>query len=1071
MARTFDRWLLLKRTLGFYKSKLIWLALSCALTVMVLSGSLFIGDSVKGSLKRLAEDRCGQVEVAVFNSLNWFRADRAKIINSNKQGLTAAIINLDAQAENPSVNSISLSLYGVDDDFFQLAPISQVSKAIEEGKVYLNKKAAKELGCKVGDTLILSFFKPSFLPLDAPLTRHREGRVTTRVQVADFLSPSEFGNFDYRTTQTITANAFVSRQFLAKKLERAGFANCLLSNGSKEIIEKIKDSFDLIDLGLELRQGKQAELTSRGIFLSPNVVKAAAATGFEKEDIYTYFVNEIRCKEKSVPYSFVAGMSGAPLPKDIKDNELVVNDWLAKRLDCRVGDELELKAFRLNPIGHLYDETSKFKVRKIIPLAGAASDPSLMPPFPGMKDAKSCDDWEPGIPIELDLVGDDDEKYWEQYKGTPKAFCTLQRAQQLWSTRFGSLTAIRFPKNTIADVETKLKAHLPIRELGFRVRDLYKESTVGVNKAVDFSGLFIGLSFFVIVAALILCNLLFGFYLDERQSEIGLYRVLHFSESWLRFQLLWELLYCFLLGAIPGLVCGLAYAWLVLHLLGTIWQGAVNTQQITLIANLPTALIALFITLFVTFFTFWWKLRSFSQKAKATQLIGAEQVEVPQTEGYLQSGLILSILSLLVVTLFPPQGEIAKVAAFFIAGFMFLAGSTQLSLWFLVYLSSAAETFSLGTLALRNSLRRLDRSKAVIRLMACAIFLILAVTVNRKGMLKDPFVKTSGTGGFALFVQTTLPMTGDLNTTFGRRELKLSKLGKKVKVVPLPSSGGNEASCLNLNRVIRPKLLGIDISAFKGRFNFQGTLDGVAEGWECLSHSFSDDKVIPVVADAEVIMWSLGKGLGKDLLFENSQGETYKLRFVGGLSSSIFQGNVLVSRKNFYRLYPESSGYNTMLLDVPAKEVKETRETLAKALSRLGWQMQSCAERLAKFNSVQNTYLSIFLALGGLSLILGIVGLAILLKRNILERQKELYILNALKFSDNDIRKILFYEHFYLFASATICGLVSSALALIPALQSATGLIPWWEMSAFVAIILAAGFAILLSIVRVVQLS
>ena len=1030
---------------------------------MVLSGSLFIGDSVKGTLKRLALNRRGTVKVALFNELNWFRANRAKVLNEMGQGKHAAIIAMAAQAENPTKSSISISLYGVDDDFFALGPVAKNKVVLEDGKIYLNESAAKELNCKKGETINVSFFKATFLPLDAPLTNTRDSRVTTRFEVGGILSAKDFGDFDYRTIQTIGPKGFVPRQHLATKLERAGFANCLLTNDERELFQRISKSFELVDLGLQLRKGFLTELMSKSIFISPFLVKAARATGLQREEIYTYFVNEIRKGDRSVPYSFVAGTSGGPLSAGLADDELKVNEWLAQRLKCQRGDELTLKAFRLNPLGRLYEESAKFKVHSIIPITGAAADKNLMPPFPGMKNAQSCDDWEPGIPIDLDKVKDDDEKYWEKYKGTPKAFCKLTRAQHLWSTRFGSMTAIRFPNNSVNEVTEAIRKNLDLSQMGFKVRNLLEESTVGVNKAVDFSGLFIGLSFFVIIAALILCNLLLGFYLDERQSEIGLFRVLHFTEGWLSHQLLAEGLLCFFLGGLPGITLGIAYAYLILTLLSTLWQGAVNTQQIGLIVNLPTVFISLAITLAIVALTFYWKLRKYAHFAMASQLQGRDKFSIPSRSGYFKTGTLFLLFSIVVVTLFPLKGEVAKIAAFFIGGFLLLIASTQLCLWALLCFSDESDDFSMKSLALKNSLRRMDRSKAVIRLIACAIFLILAVTVNRKGLLKDPFDMKAGTGGFTFFVETTLPMTGDLNSDFGRKELKLRNLSSKVHILPLPSSSGNEASCLNLNRVIRPRLLGVDPKAFQGRFNIKEKLEEVAEGWQCLLHEFAEPRVIPVVADSEVIMWALGKGLGQDLEYENSRGQKYKLRFVGGLSGSIFQGNVLVSMDNFYKLCPESSGYRTLLVDSPKAELEMTKATLVTALSRLGGQVQTCAKRLAKFNGVQNTYLSIFLALGGLSMILGCVGLAILLRRNIIEREDEFFIMRTLKFSKAQLRFIVFYEHIMLFGGGACCGLLSAALALVPATSSATGLIPWKEMLLFLSIILITGIVTLYS--------
>ena len=51
------------------------------------------------------------------------------------------------------------------------------------------------------------------------------------------------------------------------------------------------------------------------------------------------------------------------------------------------------------------------------------------------------------------------------------------------------------------------------------------------------------------------------------------------------------------------------------------------------------------------------------------------------------------------------------------------------------------------------------------------------------------------------------------------------------------------------------------------------------------------------------------------------------------------------------------------------------------------------AERLAEFHAVENTYLSTFQTLGGLGLLVGTVGLAAVLLRNVLERRRELALL------------------------------------------------------------------------------
>ena len=69
---------------------------------------------------------------------------------------------------------------------------------------------------------------------------------------------------------------------------------------------------------------------------------------------------------------------------------------------------------------------------------------------------------------------------------------------------------------------------------------------------------------------------------------------------------------------------------------------------------------------------------------------------------------------------------------------------------------------------------------------------------------------------------------------------------------------------------------------------------------------------------------------------------------------------------------------------------------LEEALADSGRAASSCrAQRLAAFHRVENTYLSTFQSLGGLGLVLGTIGLAAVLLRNVLERRRELALLRA----------------------------------------------------------------------------
>jgi ABC-type antimicrobial peptide transport system permease subunit len=126
--------------------------------------------------------------------------------------------------------------------------------------------------------------------------------------------------------------------------------------------------------------------------------------------------------------------------------------------------------------------------------------------------------------------------------------------------------------------------------------------------------------------------------------------------------------------------------------------------------------------------------------------------------------------------------------------------------------------------------------------------------------------------------------------------------------------------------------------------------------------------------------------------------------------------------------------------------------------------MTAAAERLAEFNMVQDTYLSIFLALGGLGLILGTVGLGIVILRNVMERRSELALLRAVGFSRRALNRMVLSENFLLLALGVVCGTVSAIVAVLPALMSPGAGIPYvFLLVTLMAVVVSGGVWVVLA--------
>ena len=375
---------------------------------------------------------------------------------------------------------------------------------------------------------------------------------------------------------------------------------------------------------------------------------------------------------------------------------------------------------------------------------------------------------------------------------------------------------------------------------------------------------------------------------------------------------------------------------------------------------------------------------------------------------------------------------------FFLGGALLLIATLLLGYFLLLRLQRSVDTarISIPGIGLRGITRRSKRSLAVTGLLAFGIFIVFAVGANRL----DPFIpahtRSSGTGGFALYGETTVPISGDLNLPADR--IRAGLPGRELegaRFVQLRVHEGDDASCLNLNQVRNPRILAVRPNEFAemGAFSFidHPPLPEGGSPWMLLEWPI-EPGVVPAAVDQTVLTWSLHKSVGDTLTYTDEGGREFKLRLVASLENSVFQGSVLISERNFIERFPSSSGTRVFLADAPESASGDLAQTIQRALRDYGLELEPAALRLAEFNKVQNTYLSIFLLLGGLGLVLGSIGMGLVVARNVLERRGELALLRAVGFSKGLLRRILLSEHLYLLGFGLVSGLIAALAAVLP---------------------------------------
>jgi len=291
--------------------------------------------------------------------------------------------------------------------------------------------------------------------------------------------------------------------------------------------------------------------------------------------------------------------------------------------------------------------------------------------------------------------------------------------------------------------------------------------------------------------------------------------------------------------------------------------------------------------------------------------------------------------------------------------------------------------------------------------------------------------------------ESALPIYEDLNSAKGRESYAIDDAAvASVTVVPMRIRDGDDASCLNLNRALQPRILAVKPSELTERKAFR--FSSRDANWSLLERPENDGSV-PGVVDANTLKYAMQKSIGDTIEYQDEKGGSFKVRVVGEIVGSMLQGSVIVNEKAFIDRFPSAGGYRFFLIDAAPDRATAAAEEISRALQDRGLEIVSAARRLDEFNAVENTYLSIFQALGGLGLLLGTAGLAIVVARNVLERRREFGLLEAVGFKHRIVRRLVFAEHRWLIALGLLVGAISALFAVSPQLDNKGGGFPLME--------------------------
>lgn len=1088
-------WSFIRRGLAHYWRIHLAVALGVAVGTAIIAGALTVGDSLRGSLRAMTLERLAGVYEVVI-APGFFRqklADELQLAfrpaRAEVEPLLMAPGALEAPDQGRRASGVQLLGIAPGSDRFRT-----IGLRLNRNEIALTAPLAGELSVRAGDEILVRARGSAAIPAESALGRKTETTRSRRMKVAAILEPRGAARFSLFPSQQSPKNAFVALSTLQSLIDEPGRANVLLigqggapARDADPIARKLLRP-TLGDFGLELqRERGYWQLTSRGLVLPEAVLEAAdkVFADRERQPVFTYLANRLSIGERSIPYSTVSALAlpverlpqlrtsdGQPLRR-LADDEIALGAWAAEQLGAQLGDELTIEYFEPETThGAARETTARFRVAALLAEDDASTDPLWTPELPGVTDQLTIADWAPPFPFDSSRVRKADEDYWDRHRAAPKAFVSLAAGRKLWGSRFGDTTSLRIADGAASLNPLALAAALDPQELGWQVRSLRAEQLRASAGTTPFEALFLGFSFFLIAAAVMLVALLARLGVERRAAEIGILLAAGVRRARVRRWLLAEAGIVAAIGATLGIPLALGYARLMLWGLTTLWHSAVRTESLELYVAPASLALGWAAGLVVSLSAAGWAIAQVGAFEIRPLLAGRMTAEAAGGQRRRRVRLVVGGLGALAALaagaagLFS-RGE-AQIGSFFAAGAATLAAALALT----GQSSDSREVrgLSLRRLARASAAARPTRATLTAGMVAASVFLIAAIGAFRLDPAAAGATLDSGNGGFALVAESDLPIYQDLGQRAGREDLGFSREAEAAlsgaRVYALRVEPGDDASCLNLYQTARPRIVAVD-EAFRRRGGWAwaataaATPDERANPWLLLDQALPPvDGVptIPVVVDQNTAYYSLHLwGLGQALTLVDGRGAPLRLQIVGFLKNSLLQGELIVRQRDLLRHFPEADGYRRFLVECPADRAEAVSAALERSLGDYGFDVDTSTARLAEYFAVQNTYLTTFQGLGGLGLLLGTLGLAVVQFRNALERRSELALLRAVGLRPARTVGLVLWETASLLGRGVFCGVLGAAVALAPQWIGRAAGLPWQATLGALAAVTLAG--------------
>ena len=764
---------LIKKNIFLYKPFYRLIAVAVVVAVAVIVGSLVVGDSVRGTLLQRVDERLGNTETIVFSRQSFMHESIIDSLRRSREGGNPIAMRTAESSEIPAFAGMTtrgiLLMNGFVSVSGRLIPVmvwGVDDLNIEKGQAKINRALHNEINAPL-QHVVLRLPAAGIVPSGSMFVTDVY-TTSLRLELGDIVSIEQGGNISLQNEQIVPFNIFVNRAELAETMEVCGRINVILSD---RIISREEFSqawnYEISGLRVSPRHSRESgnpqlvrglrdkpamtTITSDRIFIQNQVVETLIKGDSFANRFFAYLANSIRKNEVSIPYSFITAIDLYDRISLSPNNFLIPDEIILSDYAAR-----RLSARVGDTISVSYFVSRRFRTLSVDSVFLRVS--MILPISQFAADSALRADF-PGL-SNVERCAD-----WNSDLPINMSLITDER-EEFWR-RFANTPKAIVPYATLAPrwenafgsaTALQISDTSNLQNLTFEMFDINliypRETAITAAKSgVDFSSLFLALGFFIIISAMMLMIVPLSEMLFRRRKELGLLKAIGFSNKRI-LRLLWrEINPVVWISAIGGVIAGLLYTSLVLFLLGNVWQGATHTDGFRMFPDFMTVLIGLIIGVILSLFLVYFVIRNGTRYG----VRGTRSIKKPA----------INHLSL-----------------------------------------------TINRLIKSSILYKKNQALLSFVTLACGVLIVFSVGLNRQGFADSSQIRTA-TGGFALWAETSVPIFHNIQTEDGRSRLGLMNLSDNAHVLQLLKYSADDASCLNLNRVSTPNVLGIDMNDLK----------------------------------------------------------------------------------------------------------------------------------------------------------------------------------------------------------------------------------------------------------------